>query len=105
MKEIIINMIIKNKKKFVKAIFIILGISIGINILITSNTFSHQELKYKTIAVVQGETIWNIAEKEQKSNTYYKGKDVRDIIENIKKINKLQTTSIKTGQKLEIATY
>lgn len=98
-------MIIKSKKKFIRAILLILIISIGINFLITTNAFSHQELKYKTIAVVQGDTLWNIAEKEQKSNSYYKGKDVRDIIENIKTINKLKNSNIKTGQELEIATY
>lgn len=98
-------MIIKNKKKFIRAILLILGISLGINLLITTNAFSHQELKYKTVAVVQGDTLWNIAEKEQKSNNYYKGKDIRDIIENIKTINKLKNSNLETGQSLEIATY
>ena len=96
---------IKNKKKFIRAILLILGISLGINLLITTNAFSHQELKYKTVAVVQGDTLWNIAEKEQKSNNYYKGKDIRDIIENIKTINKLKNSNLETGQSLEIATY
>ena len=98
-------MIIKNKKKFVRAIILMVSIVVGINLLISTNAFSHQEIKYKTVTVIQGDTLWDIAEKEQRSNSYYKGQDVRDIIENIKSINKLNNANLKSGQTLEIATY
>lgn len=98
-------MVIKNKKKFVRAIIIILAVTFGILFLISTNTFSHQEIKYKNIAVIEGDTLWDIAENERKNNTYYKGQDIRDIIENIKSINNLKTSNLKAGQTLEIATY
>lgn len=98
-------MIIKNKKKFIRAIVLTLLISIGLIFLVSTNTFSHQELKYKTIAIVDGDTLWDIAEKEQKNNNYYKGQDIRDIIGNIKSINNLKNSNLKMGQTLEIATY
>ena len=56
-------MVIKDKKKFVRAILLILTITIGILFLISTNTFSHQEIKYKNIAVIEGDTLWDIAKK------------------------------------------
>lgn len=98
-------MVIKDKKKFVRAILLILTITIGILFLISTNTFSHQEIKYKNIAVIEGDTLWDIAKSESKNNSYYKGQDIRDIVENIKEINNLKTSNLKSGQTLEIATY
>ncbi|MCI8519549.1 MAG: LysM peptidoglycan-binding domain-containing protein [Clostridia bacterium] len=98
-------MVIKDKKKFVRAILLILTITIGILFLISTNTFSHQEIKYKNIAVIEGDTLWDIAKSESKNNSYYKGQDIRDIVENIKEINNLKTSNLKLGQTLEIATY
>lgn len=98
-------MVIKNKKKFIRAILLILTITLGILFLISTSAFSHQELKYKNIAIVEGDTLWDIAENERQNNSYYKGQDIRDIIENIKLINNLKTSNLKSGQTLEIATY
>lgn len=98
-------MVIKNKKKFVRSILLILTITLGISFLISTNTFSHQEIKYKEIAIIEGDTLWDIAENEKQNNSYYKGQDIRDIIESIKKINNLKTSNLKSGQILEIAIY
>ena len=98
-------MVVKNKKKFVRAIILIIGISIGINLLISTQTFSHQELKYKTVSVTSGDTLWNIAEKEQRNNYYYKDKDIRDVIGDIKAVNGLNSSNLTVAQTLSIPTY
>ena len=98
-------MIIRDKKKFVRGILLIVAISISLVFIMTGKTFSHQEMKYKTVSVVFGDTLWDIAENEQKNNRYYKGNDIRDIIQNIKEINNLKSSELKANQILEIPTY
>ena len=94
---------IKNVNKFVKSIIVIIGFTILIIILLTNKTYSHKEINYKTIYVASGDTLWNIAKEEQINNTYYEGKDLREIVDNIKGINKLTSLNLKVGQKLLIA--
>ena len=96
---------IKSKKKFIRAIVLIIGIAMGINIIISGKTLSHEELKYKSVAVISGDTLWEIAKAEQESNRYYKNKDIRDIVESIKQLNNLKTSSLSVDQILEIPTY
>lgn len=98
-------MVVKDKKKFIRGIIFIITITIGLVLLMTNVTLSHQEIKYKTVSVVSGDTLWKIAEKEQNKNAYYKNKDIRDIIEDIKEINNLETSSLKVNQALEIPIY
>ena len=98
-------MIIKNRKKFVRAILLIVGVIVFINLLIEDKSYSHQEIKYKTLSVLSGDTLWDIAEEEQETNTYYEGKDIRDIVQNIKSTNNLESSSLKAGQTLKIPTY
>ena len=98
-------MIVKNRKKFVRAILLIVGVIVFINLLIADESYSHQEIKYKTLSVLSGDTLWDIAEEEQETNAYYEGKDIRDIVQNIKSINNLSSSSLKAGQTLEIPTY
>ena len=98
-------MVLKNKKKFIRAILIIIGITIGIVLFMTGKSFSSQEITYKTVAVTAGDTLWNIAESEQKHNNYYKNNDIRDIILDIKNINNLGNSSLEVAQILEIPTY
>ena len=100
-----IIMIVKNKKKLMKTVVTIIGITVGLVLLMTNKTLSHQELKYKTVSVVSGDTLWEIASLEQKTNSYYKNNDIRDIIQDIKTINNLESSSLKTNQALEIPTY
>ncbi len=96
---------IKNKKKFIRAIFIILGIVIGLNFILISRVFSNQEITYKTVSVVTGDTLWDIAKREEAYNDYYSGTDVRDIIEDIKDVNNLGSSSLSESQVLKIPTY
>lgn len=98
-------MVIKNKKKFIRAILLIIGITIGTIIIMTNKSFSSQEISYKTIAITSGDTLWNIAEEEQKTNSYYKNNDIRDIIRDIKTINNLNNSSLEVAQTLEIPIY
>ena len=66
-------------------------------------SFSKGDIKTKTVNVTKGDTLWSIAREEQENNAYYENKDIRDIIYEIKKLNKLDNNSnLKIGQKLII---
>ena len=54
--------------------------------------------------VDDGDTLWNIAKTQQRTNEYYKDKDVRYIISDIKKVNNLSTSDIYVEQELKIPT-
>lgn len=97
----------KNKLSYNKKVFftilLILGSIIGVLIIFGNKpTLSHTEAIYKTIYVSNGETLWEIASRETKNNSYYLGKDVRHVINHIKKINQLETSSLLAGQELLI---
>lgn len=94
---------IKNKKKFIRGLLIIIAI---ISIFACKSTFSFDDKNdksYKTIYVANGETLWEIAENEQKSNDYYKDKDIREIVYSIRRINKLESSTLYNGQELKVA--
>lgn len=93
---------IRNLGKFIRSILIVLGIIICASLFVTNTSFSHTDTKYKTIYVANGDTLWNIAKEQQEINSYYKNKDVRDIISNIKYVNKLSDSNISVNQKLVI---
>ena len=93
---------IVNVKKFVRSILIILGIIFLLSLILTKSTYSHGEKEYKTIYVSNGDTLWNIAKSESKTNNYYKNKDVRNIISDIMKENNLNNSSLNIDQKLII---
>ena len=93
---------IKNKKKFIRSILIILGITLLIIILISKATYSHKEIDYKKIYVCKGDTLWNIAKYNQINNEYYKGKDVREVLNDLIKINNLDNCNIHINQELLI---
>jgi LysM repeat protein len=93
---------IVNKKKFVRALLILIGI---IALIKPATSLSFGEITYKEVHVSKGETLWQIAQTEQKNNPYYKGKDIRYIVNNIQTSNKLTTADIYEGQILQIASY
>lgn len=93
---------IVNLSKFIRSILVILGIIICISLFISNISFSHTETTYKTIYVSTGDTLWSIAKEEKSSNSYYANKDVRDIVNNIKDINKLSNCNLSIGQKILI---
>ncbi len=98
-------MIVKSKKKLARAIILIIGLTIGLVLIMTGNAFSHQDLTFKKVTVVSGDTLWEIAKEEKDSNDYYKDDDIRDIIANIKIVNNLKSSDLHANQVLEIPTY
>ena len=94
-----------NPKKLFISISIILGMVICIIFFISTNSFSHSEITYKTITVISGDTLWSIASSEQQYNPYYANKDVRYIIEDIKDKNNLSNSNLYVGEMLQISTY
>ncbi len=93
---------IVNFKKFLRSIFIILLVIFALSLICAKATLSHKEVEYKTFFVADGDTLWSIAQDLQKNNTYYKGKDIRDIISNIKDINNLESSNLYINQELKI---
>lgn len=94
-----------NRKKFVRTIVVIIGIIFFINILIPDRSYSYKDIEYKTIVVLSGDTLWTIAKDEKVNNEYYFGKDVRDIVQDIKSMNSLANANLKINQTLKIPTY
>lgn len=52
---------------------------------------------YKTITIEEGDTLWQIAKSHKPDNI-----EIREFIYNIKMINDMDTSMIKTGQKIMI---
>lgn len=90
------------RKILITILFILVGIVGVLFILGNKPTLSHTEVNYKTIFVSYGETLWEIASLETKNNNYYLGKDVRYVINDIKKVNSLETSSLSVEQELII---
>ena len=95
---------IVNVKKFIRTISILV-ILILIIILFTNKTYSKVDTKYKEESIILGDTLWSISQEESKNNKYFENKDIREIVSEIKRINKLDNLDLKEGQKLLIPTY
>ncbi len=95
---------IVNMKKFVRSIIILLGVVFVISLIFAKVTLSYRQVEYTSICVDYGDTLWKIAEKQQKTNDYYKDKDVRYIIADIKKVNNLSSSNIYVEQELKVPT-
>lgn len=91
-------------KKFIKSVVIILLLIFCFSLIFTKASLSHKEIEYKSVYVQKGDTLWTIAEDLQSTNDYYKNKDIRDIIYNIKEINNLSSSNISINQELLIPT-
>lgn len=92
---------IVNYKKFFRGICFIIVLIIISFILIGDVSFSYTTKKYKTIYVCSGDTLWSIATNLQNTD-YYKGRDVREIISDVKLINNLNNSSLSVGEELII---
>ena len=92
---------IVNKKKFMRSITILI-ILLSICFLGIGFSYSKTEISYKEDYIFKGDTLWSIAEKEISTNEYYKNKDIRNVIYEIKEINNLQDGNLKVGQKILI---
>ena len=95
---------IVNVKKFIRTISILV-ILILIIILFPNKTYSKVDTKYKEESIILGDTLWSISQEESKNNKYFENKDIREIVSEIKRINKLDNLDLKEGQKLVIPTY
>ena len=94
---------IRDKKKFITRTSI-LGAIVLFIVLFTSNSFSNVEYERKTIYVSYGDTLWSISAEEQENNSYYYGKNIKYVLDDIRYINNLKDSYIYEGQKLEIPT-
>ena len=92
---------IVNKKKFIKTIVIVI-VLLFLLCLIINNTYSKAKISYKEDYIIKGDTLWSIAVHEVNTNEYYKGKDVRKVMYEIKKINNLESNNLTIGQKIKI---
>lgn len=95
---------IVNVKKFIRTISILV-ILILIIILFSNKTYSKVDTEYKEESIILGDTLWSISQEESKNNKYFENKDIREIVSEIKRINKLDNLDLKEGQKLVIPTY
>ena len=93
---------IKNKKKFIRGILIIFTIIFIILLIFSTVVSSHQETKYNIYSVETGDTLWSIACFQREHNDFYKDKDIRYIIKNIKEINNLSNSNLFINQELQI---
>ena len=89
-----------NMKRIIKLSMIISILTILVLLFIHSTSLSYEDIEYNEIYVSSGDTLWSIAKYEQENNSYYKGKDVREIIFDIKKVNNLSSSDLVVNQKL-----
>ena len=96
---------IKNKNKFIKNMVILMLIIISMVVILINKTYSECKENYKLSYIAKGDTLWKIAETEVKNNQYFKNKDVRNVILEIKKVNNLTTSNLSEGMQIKIPTY
>ena len=96
---------ITNLPRFILSVAIVFGLITGISMIINKPTLSHGDNEYEAIYVSSGDTLWSIAENQKQDNLYYEDRDIRYIVDNIKDINELKTSSLKIGQELLIPVF
>ncbi|MCI8760552.1 MAG: LysM peptidoglycan-binding domain-containing protein [Clostridia bacterium] len=92
---------IVNKKKFLRSCILLMGIII-VAVLGINNTYSKAEITYKEDYIIKGDTLWSIAENEVNTNNYYKNKDIRKVMYEIKELNNIKNENLEIGQKIII---
>lgn len=95
---------ITNKIKFIRTLSILIGL-ILVCIIFANKAYSTGEIKYETRRIYSGDTLWSISEQESINNKYFKDKDIRYIVNEIKKINNLTNCNITEGDIIKIPTY
>ena len=94
---------IKNMGKFIRSILLILGVIILLLLVLTyPPVLSHTDVSYTTISVSSGDTLWGIAQNLQSNNNYYKGKDIRYIVDDLVKVNNLNSKALHINQQLQV---
>ena len=92
-----------NKKKFISSLIIMVGVLLAL-FLGLNNTYSKTVISYKEEFIYAGDTLWSIAEREEKGNKYYENKDIRSIVSELKDINHIDG-NLKIGEKILIPTF
>lgn len=92
---------IVNMKRFIRTTLVILGIIFLLS-LIMNKSLSYKEPEYRKLYISNGDTLWSIAKDEKINNKYYENKDVRYILDDIKRANHLDNSNLKAGQELLI---
>ncbi len=95
---------IVNKKKFLTTNIVIILFIFTILLLISKCTLSHADIEYTKTYIEYGDTLWNIAQEQQNNNNYYKDREIREIISDIKKVNNLKSCNLSVGQEIKIPT-
>ncbi|HBC85289.1 MAG TPA: hypothetical protein DCZ30_07930 [Clostridiales bacterium] len=93
---------IVNKKKFLTTNIVIILFIFIILLLISKCTLSHADIEYTKTYIEYGDTLWNIAQGQQNNNNYYKDREIREIITDIKKVNNLKSCNLSVGQEIKI---
>lgn len=88
--------------KIKRVIILILFIII---IIFAKNSYSKQETKYSIKYISNGDTLWSLAKYEVENNKYYKNKDIRYVISDIKYINNLKNSNLNEGMEIKIPSY
>lgn len=96
------KMKIKNKRKFITSMSILLIIVFILLSLIYNKTYSNTYTQYKKEIICKGDTLWSIAEDEKNNNKYFEGKDIRYIIYEIQNLNNLENNDLQIGDTLLI---
>ena len=96
---------IVNMKKFIRSLIIVMLSILFLLFVGLSNTYSKGEVRYREQYIYEGDTLWSIAEEELKENKYYENEDIRNIVNEIKNINDIDSGNLKVGQKIRIPTF
>ncbi|MDI9496574.1 MAG: LysM peptidoglycan-binding domain-containing protein [Bacillota bacterium] len=64
--------------------------------ILTFNAYSKDIQRFDYVSVQAGDTLWSIAE------NYAEGKDIREVIYNISKLNKIHNRPIRPGDLIKI---
>ena len=69
------------------------------------SAYSNVETKYKEEYIYAGDTLWSIAKEELENNKYFEGKDIRYVVDELKKVNNLSSSNLSEGDKIKIPNY
>ena len=93
---------IVNMRKFFRTITLIILAIMCLLFIGFNNSYSKTETKYKEEYAREGDTLWSIVENEYNKNAYFKDKDIREVIQEIKAINNMQYSNLKICQRILI---
>lgn len=95
---------IKNKIKFLRTVIILISLII-VCIIFANKTYSKGNIKYREVKVYSGDTLWSISDNERLNNSYFQNKDIRFIVNEIKRINNLTNSNLREGDIIKIPVY